>query len=40
MAEDKKKKTGYDKYINWKVFIIPLGLLIIMLSIPTPRGMM
>jgi solute carrier family 13 (sodium-dependent dicarboxylate transporter), member 2/3/5 len=40
MAEEKKQKTGYDKYINWKVFIIPLGLLIIMLSIPTPGGMM
>jgi len=42
MSEDVKKQraTGYDKYINWKLFIIPLGLLIILLLIPTPKSML
>jgi len=44
MSEEKKKKeheeSGYDKYIDWKVFSIPLGLLILLLIIPTPSGMM
>ncbi|WDP88549.1 MAG: DASS family sodium-coupled anion symporter [Desulfobacter sp.] len=34
-----KKVTGYDKYIDWKVFIIPLALLIIVMLMPTPYGM-
>jgi solute carrier family 13 (sodium-dependent dicarboxylate transporter), member 2/3/5 len=42
MAEktEKAKASGYDKYINWKLFIIPLGLLILLLSIPTPSSML
>jgi len=41
MADDAKKQAkGYDKYINWKVFVIPLGLLLFMLFIPTPKSML
>ena len=36
----KEKATGYDKYINWRLFSIPLGLLIILLMIPTPKSML
>ena len=36
----KKAATGYDKYINWKLFIIPLGLLILLAVIPTPKSML
>ena len=35
-----KKASGYDRYINWKLFIIPLGLLILLFIVPTPRSMM
>jgi anion transporter len=34
-----KKVTGYDKYINWKVFIFPVLALAVLLLIPTPNGM-
>jgi anion transporter len=40
MAEQKQKASGYDKYINWRVFIIPLGLLILLLIVPTPKSML
>ena len=40
MTEDKKKPSGYDKFINWKLFSLPLGLLLIMLIIPTPKSML
>jgi len=40
MAEEKKKKaTGYDKYVNWKLFIFPVILFAIVLMMPTPYGM-
>ena len=40
MTTDKKKKAaGYDKDVDWKVFIIPVGLLIGLLAMPTPYGM-
>jgi sodium-dependent dicarboxylate transporter 2/3/5 len=40
MAEDTKRKaTGYDKYVNWKIFFIPVALLFIILLMPTPYGM-
>ncbi|MFH1481478.1 MAG: DASS family sodium-coupled anion symporter [Pseudomonadota bacterium] len=39
MAEAKKKATGYDKYINWKLFIIPVVLFSLVLLMPTPYGM-
>jgi solute carrier family 13 (sodium-dependent dicarboxylate transporter), member 2/3/5 len=34
-----KQATGYDKYIDWKIFIIPVMLLILILLMPTPYGM-
>jgi sodium-dependent dicarboxylate transporter 2/3/5 len=33
------KATGYDKYVNWKIFFIPLALLFAVLLMPTPYGM-
>jgi len=39
MSGDKKKASGYDKYINWKTFSIPLGVLILLLIMPTPKSM-
>ena len=39
MADAKKKATGYDKYVNWKLFIIPVILLFAILLMPTPDGM-
>nr|WP_321402658.1 DASS family sodium-coupled anion symporter [uncultured Desulfobacter sp.] len=39
MKPEKKKVTGYDKYIDWKIFSIPVALLLILLLIPTPSGM-
>ncbi len=35
----KVKATGYDKYVDWKFFIIPVVLFFIILAIPTPYGM-
>ena len=34
-----KQATGYDKYINWKIFIFPIILFIAVLLMPTPYGM-
>ncbi len=34
-----KQATGYDKYINWKVFIFPVVLFFAVLLMPTPYGM-
>jgi sodium-dependent dicarboxylate transporter 2/3/5 len=39
MVEAKKKATGYDKYVNWKLFIFPVVLFFVVLLIPTPYGM-
>ncbi|HKL82709.1 MAG TPA: DASS family sodium-coupled anion symporter [Desulfobacter sp.] len=39
MKQDKKKVTGYDKYIDWKMFIIPVVLFFAALFMPTPYGM-
>ena len=39
MAKKKKKVTGYDKYVDWKMFSIPVVLFFILLLIPTPYGM-
>ena len=38
-VKQQAKITGYDRYIDWKRFCIPLGLLILMLLLPTPRSM-
>ena len=42
MAKGAKAKpvSGYDRYINWKLFSIPAGLLILILIIPTPKSML
>ncbi|MFZ7128246.1 MAG: SLC13 family permease [Desulfobacterales bacterium] len=37
--ERKKKAGGYDKYVDWKLFSIPVVLFFVMLFIPTPYGM-
>jgi anion transporter len=39
MDKSKQKPTGYDKFVNWKLFSIPLALLLIMVFIPTPKSM-
>ena len=39
MEKRKKKVTGYDKYVDWKMFSIPVILLFAILLIPTPYGM-
>lgn len=39
MGTEKKKESGYAKYINWKIFIIPMGLLFFILAMPPTRGM-
>jgi anion transporter len=31
--------TGYDKFVNWKVFVIPVVLFALLLLMPTPEGM-
>lgn len=38
-AIKKKKVTGYDKYIDWKIFIIPVVCFFLILLLPTPYGM-
>ncbi|GAB6908223.1 Anion transporter [Desulfosarcina cetonica] len=39
MAKKEKKVTGYDKYVDWKIFSIPVILLFLLLLMPTPYGM-
>ena len=39
MPKKEKKVTGYDKYVDWKMFSIPVVLLFALLLIPTPYGM-
>ena len=39
MAQAKKKATGYDKFVNWKLLIIPVVLFTAILLLPTPQGM-
>lgn len=34
-----KKATGYDKYVDWKIFIVPVLLLFGFMLMPTPSGM-
>ncbi|WP_300667539.1 DASS family sodium-coupled anion symporter [Desulfoluna sp.] len=36
----KQKLTGYDKYVDWKIFSIPVVLFFLILLMPTPGGMM
>jgi len=37
--QSKKKPTGYDKYIDWKLFAIPVALFFLILVLPTSDGM-
>jgi len=39
VIESKKKASGYDKYVDWKIFAIPVVLLFVILFLPTPYGM-
>ncbi|MBW1702871.1 MAG: DASS family sodium-coupled anion symporter [Deltaproteobacteria bacterium] len=39
MAKPEKKAGGYDKYVDWKLFIIPVVLFFAVLILPTPYGM-
>ncbi len=39
IREKAKKATGYDKYVDWKIFFIPVVLLFAILIMPTPHGM-
>ncbi|MBT8341448.1 MAG: DASS family sodium-coupled anion symporter [Desulfatitalea sp.] len=35
----KAKPTGYDKFVDWKLFLIPVVLFFLILALPTPSGM-
>ncbi|MDY6825309.1 MAG: DASS family sodium-coupled anion symporter [Thermodesulfobacteriota bacterium] len=37
--KDKIKVSGYDKYIDWKIFIVPVVLCGLILALPTSKGM-
>jgi sodium-dependent dicarboxylate transporter 2/3/5 len=37
--KEKQKARGYDKYVDWKMFIIPMVLFTLLLLMPTPDGM-
>ncbi|MBI9075461.1 MAG: DASS family sodium-coupled anion symporter [Desulfatibacillum sp.] len=40
MSDIKKgKATGYDKFVDWKLFVIPVILFFAVLLLPTPYGM-
>lgn len=40
MQQTKSKKiTGYDKYVDWKIFIVPVVLFFVFIFMPTPYGM-
>ena len=38
-GREKEKATGYDKYVDWKLFIFPVILFALVLIMPTPYGM-
>ena len=38
-AVQKKKPTGYDKYVDWKLFAIPVTLLFLILFLPALDSM-
>jgi anion transporter len=39
MVEAREKATGYDKYVDWKLFFIPVVLFFAVLLLPTHHGM-
>jgi anion transporter len=36
---EQKKVSGYDKYVNWKIFIVPVVLFAAILLLPSPQSM-
>ena len=40
MTDKREKPSGYDKYINWKLFVLPVGILVLLLAMPTPKSML
>ncbi len=40
MVQSKKKASGYDKFIDWRLFALPVGVLVLLLFIPTPKSML
>ena len=40
MSGMERKKTGYDKYINYKTFSIAVAAFVLILLIPMPKGML
>ena len=38
-TNETRKVTGYDKYVDWKIFSIPVVLFFLILLMPTPYGM-
>ncbi len=39
MTKKKNKLTGYDKYVDWKLFIFPVVIFAVILILPTPNSM-
>jgi solute carrier family 13 (sodium-dependent dicarboxylate transporter), member 2/3/5 len=39
VKESRNKPTGYDKYVNWKLFSIPVVLFFVILLLPATHGM-
>ena len=39
MTETKERAAGYDKYVDWKLLVIPVVLFFAILLLPTPYGM-
>jgi anion transporter len=39
MAQAVKRATGYDKFVNWKLLIIPVVIFTILLLLPASQGM-
>ncbi len=37
--KEKTKVTGYDKYIDWKIFVLPVVLCALVLVLPASKGM-
>ncbi|GAB4346475.1 MAG: hypothetical protein Kow0099_27740 [Candidatus Abyssubacteria bacterium] len=39
MSAEKKKATGYDKFIDWKIFVFPVVFLLVIMFMPATEGM-
>jgi sodium-dependent dicarboxylate transporter 2/3/5 len=40
VVQSKKKPSGYDRYIDWRLFSLPVGVLVLLLFLPTPKSML